>query len=302
MAETKASRVLMSGASGLIGAALLPSLQAAGYEVTRLVRGARSGDPQITWDPTRPLGPEVVSGFDAVIHLSGESIAGRWTEAKKKRIVESRVLATRNLSEALARAPQRPRTFICASAVGYYGNRDDEILREESALGTGFLPEVCRAWEAATQAAFAAGIRVAQIRTGIVLSARGGALQKMLLPFRLGLGGKTGSGRQWMSWIDIEDMVGAVHHILRNDSLQGPVNMVSPNPVTNTEFTRILASMLSRPAIFSVPVLAVRLAFGEMGEEILLGSQRVEPAKLVANGYVFQQSDLRQALEGILKR
>src|SRR5580704_8194051 len=301
MVETKPTRVLMSGASGLIGTALVPSLEASGCEVTRLVRGAASGERQIVWDPARPLDPELVSGFDAVIHLSGESIVGRWTEAKKKRIVESRVGATRNLSEALAKALQRPRIFVCASATGFYGNRDDEVLREGSSSGTGFLPEVCREWEAAADAASAAEIRVVHIRTGIVLSGRGGALQKMLLPFRLGLGGKTGSGKQWMSWIGMEDMIAAVQWILKHDSLSGAVNMVAPNPLTNAEFVKTLAAVLSRPAIFSVPVFAVRLAFGEMGKEILLGSQRVEPAKLLASGYVFQQPDLRRALERILQ-
>jgi uncharacterized protein len=302
MATAKTSRVLISGASGLIGSALAPSLEASGYEVTRLVRGESSTNRRIPWDPSNPLDPKLVSGFDAVIHLSGESIVGRWTAAKKKRIVDSRVLATRNLSAALANAPQRPRMMISGSAIGFYGNRDDEILRDESSSGTGFLPEICREWEAGTQEASAAGIRVTHIRTGIVLSRDGGALQKMLLPVRLGVGGKIGSGRQWMSWISIHDMVGAVHHILRDDSLQGPVNMVAPNPATNAEFTKTLASVLSRPAIFSVPAFAVRLAFGEMGEQTLLGSQRVQPAKLVASGYVFQQPDLRRALEEILKR
>ncbi len=264
--------------------------------------GAASGERQIAWDPARPLAPELVSGFDAVIHLSGESIVGRWTEAKKKRIRESRVLATRNLSEALAKAKQHPRVLISGSAIGFYGDRGDEILREDSSSGTGFLPEVCCEWEAATQAASAAGIRVVYIRTGIVLSSRGGALQKMLLPFRLGLGGKTGSGRQWMSWIEMDDMVRAALWILNHDSLSGAVNMVAPNPVTNAEFTKTFAAVLSRPAIFSMPAFAVRLVFGEMGKETLLGSQRVEPAKLIASGYAFQQPDLRQALEEILKR
>jgi uncharacterized protein (TIGR01777 family) len=302
MANAKPYRVLMSGSSGLIGTALVRSLESSGFEVTRLVRGKPSASNQIAWDPKRTLDPNLVSGFESVIHLSGESIIGRWTAAKKQKIVESRVLATRNFSEALAKAPQRPRLMISGSAIGFYGNRGDELLREESSSGTGFLPEVCREWEGATQAASAAGIRVAHIRTGIVLSREGGALQKMLLPFRLGVGGKIGSGRQWMSWISMDDMVGAVQHILKDESSQGPINMVAPNPVTNAEFTKSLASVLSCPAVFTVPAFAVRLAFGVMGEETSLGSQRVEPAQLVARGYVFQQPDLRRALDSILKR
>jgi uncharacterized protein (TIGR01777 family) len=302
MAKTETFRLLISGASGLIGSALIPALEANGYAVTRLVRKAPSATGGITWNPAQPLDPKLVSGFDSVIHLSGESIMGRWTAAKKKRIVESRVTSTRNLSKALAKAAQRPRVMISGSAIGFYGNRGDEILREESSAGTGFLPEVCGEWESGTQVASAAGIRVAHIRTGVVLSQRGGALQKMLLPFRLGVGGKTGNGRQWMSWIGMDDMVGAVLRILGNESLEGPVNMVAPNPVTNAGFAKTLAAVLSRPAIFSAPEFAVKLALGEMGEEVLLGGQRVEPAKLVARGYVFQQPDLRQALEEILKR
>jgi uncharacterized protein len=302
MVKTETSRILISGSSGLIGTALVHSLRTNGYEITRLVRGASSTNRQKIWDPSKPIDPKLISGFDSVIHLSGESIMGRWTAAKKKRIVESRAKTTRNLSEALANAPQRPRVLISGSAIGFYGNRGDEILSEGSSPGTGFLPEVCREWEDATQAASTAGIRVAHIRTGIVLSQRGGALQKMLLPFHLGFGGKTGNGKQWMSWIGMDDMVGAVLHILGNESLDGPVNMVAPNPVTNAEFAKTLASVLSRPAIFTVPAFAVRLVLGEMGKEILLGSQRVEHAKLIVSRYVFQQPDLRRALEEILKR
>ncbi len=296
------SRILVSGVSGPIGAALLPSLNARGYQVTRLVRGAASGEGQIPWDPAQPLAPESVSGFDAVIHLAGETVVGRWTAAKKARIRDSRVLGTRNLAQALAQAPQRPRVLISASAVGYYGDRGEEILRENSPPGKGFLPEVCREWEAATQPAAAAGIRTAHLRIGVVLSPVGGALQKMLTPFKMGVGGNMGNGRQWWSWIDVEDLVGAIHHILKSDRLEGPVNVVAPKPVTNAEFTKTLASVLSRPAIFPMPAFAARLAFGQMADELLLASQRVEPAKLMASGYPFQRSDLRQALESILKR
>jgi uncharacterized protein len=298
-----AVKVLISGSSGLLGGALTQSLGADGYEITQLVRKPTSASGQIAWDFAQPLAPESVSGFDAVIHLAGESIASRWTDAKKKAIRDSRVLGTRNLAEALTRAASPPRVFISASAIGFYGDREDEILREDSASGaSGFLPEVCREWEAAAESAVRAGIRTAFLRTGIVLSAKGGALKQMLPPFRMGLGGRIGSGRQWMSWIDLHDEIGAIRHILANESVSGPVNSVSPHPVTNAEFTTTLASVLSRPAIFPMPAFAARLAFGQMGEELLLGSQRVEPAKLMASGYVFQQPDLRLALEQILKR
>jgi uncharacterized protein (TIGR01777 family) len=295
------SRVLVSGVSGPIGTALLPSLDARGYDVVRLVRGTAAGGAQISWDPLQPIAPEAVAGFDAVIHLAGESIVGRWSASKKAKIRDSRVVGTRNLAQALAKAKSKPQVFVCSSAIGYYGDRGDEVLREDSTGGAGFLAEVCRDWEAATKPAIDAGIRAAQIRTGVVLSPKGGALGKMLTPFKLGLGGDLGSGRQWMSWIDVQDMVGAIHHVLKMDLLQGPVNMVAPRPVTNAEFTRTLASVLSRPAMFPVPAFVVKAAFGEMGESVLLGSQRVEPARLVASGYPFRYSELRGSLENALK-
>jgi uncharacterized protein len=294
------SRILVSGVSGPIGAALLPSLKTRGYEVARLVRGAAAGGSQILWDPAKPIAPEAVSGFDAVIHLAGESIVGRWTAGKKLKIRDSRVVGTGNLARALAQAKDMPQVFICSSAIGVYGDRGDEVLNEESAAGKGFLPDVCREWEAATQPAADAGIRTVQMRTGVVLSPTGGALGKMLTPFKLGLGGRIGSGHQWMSWIDVQDMVGAIHHILKSDLLRGPVNLVAPKPVTNAEFTQTLASVLSRPAIFPMPAFVVKLAFGEMGETVLLGGQRVEPAQLVASGYPFRFSDLRASLENIV--
>ena len=295
------AKVLVSGASGLIGSAMLPALQSSGYEVTRLVRGAASGKGDVAWDPSRPLAPESVSGFDAVVHLAGESIVGRWTDAKKRRVRESRAQGTRNLAEALAAAPQAPRVLISASAIGYYGDRGEETLREESSSGSGFLPEVCREWEAAAQSATKAGIRTAQMRFGVVLSASGGALQKMLPPFRMGVGGNIGSGRQWMSWIDIDDVVAAIQHALKTETLHGPVNVVGPNPVRNAEFTKTLASVLSRPAIFPMPAFAARLVFGQMADELLLASQRVEPAKLLSSGYVFLKPELRSALENLLR-
>jgi uncharacterized protein (TIGR01777 family) len=210
-------------------------------------------------------------------------------------------VGTANLAQALAQAKNKPQVFICSSAVGVYGDRGDEVLNEESAPGQGFLPDVCREWEAATQPAIDSGIRTVQIRTGVVLSPTGGALGKMLTPFKMGVGGRIGNGRQWMSWIDVQDMVGAIHHILKSDLLHGPVNLVAPKPVTNTEFTQTLASVLSRPAIFPVPAFVVKLVFGEMGETVLLGSQRVEPAQLVGSGYPFRFSDLRASLQTMLK-
>jgi uncharacterized protein (TIGR01777 family) len=295
-------RILVSGASGPIGAALLRALKDQGASVPRLVRNSATGNDQIVWDPSRPLSPDSVSGFDAVIHLAGESIVGRWTDAKKRRILDSRSQGTGHLAEALAKASQPPRVFISASAVGFYGNRGDEILSEDSPSGEGFAAEICRQWEAATQPAAKAGIRTAQMRIGVVMSADGGALPEMLTPFRLGLGGRLGNGRQWWTWVSVRDVVGAIQHVQHHESLSGPVNAVAPNPVTNAEFTRILASVLNRPAVFPMPAFAVRLIFGEMGEELFLGSQRVEPTKLAASGYRFQHPDLKHALKEILQR
>jgi hypothetical protein len=295
------SRILVSGVSGPIGAALVPSLPSRENEVVRLVRGTATAADQISWDPAREISPETVSRFDTVIHLAGESIAGRWTAEKKAKIRDSRTLGTRHLAEALAKADPKPKVFICSSAIGFYGDRGDEVLNEGSAPGAGFLPDVCREWEAATRAAADAGIRTVHLRTGIVLSPKGGALRQMLTPFKLGLGGRIGNGRQWMSWIDVQDMVGGIHHIVQNDQIEGPVNMVAPKPVTNAEFTKTLASVLSRPAIFPVPAFVVKLAFGEMGETLLLGSQRVEPARLLKSGYQFQFGELGASLKNNLR-
>ena len=294
------SEVLVSGASGLIGSALCASLSATGYQVTRLVRSAQSAEVEIAWNPDTSLSSESVSGFDAVVHLAGESIVGRWTDEKKAAIRHSRVAGTKTLAKALAEARQRPSVFISASAIGYYGDRGQETLREDSPVGRGFLADVCREWEFATNSAADAGIRTAQTRFGVVLSAAGGALAKMLPPFRFGLGGNIGNGRQWWSWIDLQDVAGAIEHVIKSDTLHGPVNIVSPNPVTNAEFTRTLASVLSRPAVFPMPAFVARLALGPMADELLLASQRVEPAKLIASGYAFKQPNLRSSLQAIL--
>jgi hypothetical protein len=301
MAALESARVLLTGSSGFLGSALLPSLKARGFEVTRLVRGVVSKEDEIRWNPAWPPTPEAISGFDVVIHLAGETVVGRWTASKKAKVRDSRATGTRNLVHALLEAKDRPRVFISASAIGYYGDRGDELLNELSASGSGFLADVCREWEAAAQPAVDAGIRTAVVRTGVVLNRDGGALKKMLPPFRMGVGGNIGSGRQWMSWIHLQDWIGAMHHILKNDLVQGPVNLVGPKPVTNAEFTKTLGSVLSRPALFPVPAFVAKLAFGQMGEEVLLGSQRVEPARLVTSGYPFQYADLRKALAAVLK-
>ena len=291
-------RILMSGASGMLGSAIARALEADGAVISRLVRGGEpASTARIPWEPGKPL--TLTSSFDAVIHLAGETVMGRWTAAKKARIRDSRVLGTRALAEAVARLETNPQVFLAASAIGYYGDRGDEILREDSPSGNGFLAEVCREWEAASNAAELAGIRVVHLRTGVVLGKQGGALGQMLLPFRMGVGGRLGSGRQWMSWIHIDDIVGSVRHILGNAATRGPVNLVAPNPVTNAEFTRTLGRTLSRPAVLPVPAFALRLAFGEMADETLLASQRVEPGKLIANEYEFRFRNLEPALRDL---
>lgn len=295
------NRIVVSGVSGPIGMALLPSLASRGTQIVRLVRGMAKNAAQISWNPLAPVAPAHVSGFDAVIHLAGESVVGRWSEAKKKAIRDSRVQGTRNLATALTKSDAKPGVLVCASAVGFYGNRGDELLREESASGQGFLPEVCREWEEASRIAANAGIRTVNIRIGLVLSPKGGALGNMLTPFKLGLGGRIGSGRQWWSWIHVDDIVGAIHHALDTKSLSGAVNLVAPNPTRNADFTKVLASVLGRPALLPVPEFAVRAAFGRVvAEELLLSSQRVEPAKLIASGYSFRFCELRAALENLV--
>jgi len=279
----------------------LPSLQEHGWQITRLVRGAANGPDQIAWDPLQPLRPQSVSGFEAVIHLAGESIVGRWTEDKKRCILDSRVQGTRHLAEALAEASQRPQVLVSASAIGFYGDRGEEALREGSPPGKGFLPQVCQEWEGAAQPAEDVGIRTAQARFGLVLTPSGGALGKMLTPFRMSLGGNMGDGRQWWSWVHVQDLVDAILGIL-NSELNGAINFVAPTPVRNAEFTKTLASILSRPAFFPMPAFAARLAFGQMADELLLSSQKVEPAKLMAGGYAFHHTELKEALIDLLRR
>jgi uncharacterized protein (TIGR01777 family) len=295
--------VLVTGASGLVGSALVPLLIASGHAVTRLVRSTpRPGQAEIPWDPAaRRIGTPALEGLDAVVHLAGESIAaGRWTAAKKARIRDSRVQGTTILCEALAQLVTPPKVLLCASAIGYYGDRGERILREESAPGTGFLAEVCQAWEAAAAPAVQRGVRVVYLRTGMVLSPAGGALAKMLIPFRLGLGGVVGTGKQYMSWIALDDMLGAMHHALITETLHGPVNMVAPQPVTNQEFTKTLGKVLRRPTVFPLPAFVARLVFGEMADALLLASTRVAPARLQASGYTFQYPVLEEALRHLL--
>lgn len=301
-------RVIVTGSSGLVGRALVSSLVADGHTITRLVRGAGEspagqGVADARWDPAAgTIDSAALEGHDAAVHLAGESIAeGRWTDEKKRRIRESRVRGTRLLAETLARLERRPEVLVSASAVGFYGDRGDEVLREESASGEDFLSEVCREWEKATLQASQAGVRVVHTRFGIILSAEGGALAKMLTPFKLGVGGKVGSGRQYMSWIDLADVVGAIRHALEQTSLRGPVNVVAPRPATNEEFTGALGRALGRPTILPVPAFAARLAFGEMADALLLSGQRVEPARLTESGYQFKYPDLDSSLRHVLR-
>jgi len=297
-------RVLITGASGLIGSALVPRLEAGGHAVTRLVRSReRAGDGAYFWDPEiGVLDEAALRGTDAVVHLAGETVAGRWTREKKRRIHDSRILGTRLLSEAIATADPRPAVFICASAVGIYGDRGDEELTEASPRGGGFLAEVVDEWEAVTKPAAQAGVRVVNVRSGVVLSRESGALASQLLPFRLGLGGPLGGGRQFVSWISIEDEAAAIEHVLAHGELSGPVNLVAPNPVTNREFAKTLARVLRRPAFLPTPVLPLRLAFGtEFVEEVLLASARVMPAQLLASDYSFRDPKLEPALSGLLR-
>ncbi len=296
-------KILVSGSHGLIGKALLKFLTTESHEVCRLVRRERTlGSCDINWHPNQgSIDAEQLEGFHAVIHLAGESIAsGRWTEVKKRAIRESRVKGTRLLSESLTRLSRPPETFVSASAIGFYGNRHDELLTEESGPGTDFLGNVCQEWEAATQPAREKGIRVCLMRFGIILDAQGGALSKMLPPFRMGVGGKVGDGKQWMSWIALDDVVTALNFVLNKPSIRGPVNVVAPEPVTNEDFTKVLGETLSRPTIFPIPSFAARLAFGEMADGLLLSSQKVAARVLEESGFKFAYPSLPDALKHIL--
>ena len=296
-------KILMSGAHGLVGKALSASLIRDGHEIVRLVRRERVvGQPEVEWHPNQGrIDAEHIEGFDCVVHLAGESIAsGRWTEEKKRKIRESRVLGTTLISETISRLKHPPKTFVCASAIGYYGDRPNELVDESSAPGKGFLSDVCIEWEEATGAAASAGTRVVRTRFGIILDATGGALEKMLTPFKLGVGGRIGDGTQWMSWIAHEDVTAALRFVIDNAALEGPVNFVAPAPVTNTEFTETLGKVLSKPTVFPMPAFAARLAFGEMADALLLSSTKVDPKKLLEGGFKFKYPELRSALTHIL--
>ncbi|MDX1388840.1 MAG: TIGR01777 family oxidoreductase, partial [Acidobacteriota bacterium] len=292
-------RIAISGSGGLVGSALAGRLRDAGHEVIRLVRSEdeRAADTAM-WKPEAgEIDRGALEGTDAVVHLAGENISsGRWSAARKKRIRESRVRGTTLIARTIAGLARRPRVLVSASAIGYYGDRGDELLTERSSPGDGFLPAVAIEWEGATETAARAGCRVVLLRSGLVLSARGGALAKMLPLFRLGLGGRLGSGRQYMGWISIDDLLNVVSFAIDRDGLSGPINVVAPEPVTNSEFTRTLASVLHRPALLPAPAFALRAVMGEMADELLLSSTRVVPQRLIDTGFRFAHPALETAL------
>ncbi len=294
-------KILVTGATGLVGSAVVPFLAGGGREVARLGRSA-PGAGDIRWDPDAGvLDARALEGFDGVVHLAGENIAsGRWSAAKKRRIKESRVRGTRLLAETLAGLERPPRVLVSASAVGFYGDRGDEELTESSPAGSGFLSDVCREWEAATEAAEGKGVRVVHARLGVVLSRDGGALGKMLTPFRLGAGGIVGNGRQYMSWMTLDDTAAALGHLLATETVSGPVNVVAPVPVTNREFTSTLGRVLRRPTVFPLPGFVARVVFGEMADALLLASTRVQPAGLLDSGYTFRHGTLEEGLRHVL--
>ena len=298
-------RILITGASGLIGKALRPTLEAKGYELILASRREPKDPQHVQWNPDTGFAEPDLSrleGLDAVIHLAGENVSGlRWTEEKKKAIRDSRVFGTRSLIETFDKLKAKPKAFISGSAIGFYGDRGDEVMTESSPAGKTYLSEVCKEWEAESRRAEDMGIRTVLLRTGIVLSKDGGALATMMTPFKLGVGGVVGSGKQWMSWITLDDVVGIINFALENESVRGAVNVVAPNPVTNEEFTKTLGSVLYRPTFLPLPEFAVHMVFGEMGDALLLDSTRVIPKRLQDNGYEFRFTDLKPALEHAVK-
>lgn len=297
-------KYFLSGASGMLGSAICTALRESRGEVVQLVRRPPSAPGQLQWDPMaeQPVADSsMLAGMDAAIHLSGANVAARrWTPAYRREMWTSRVGSTRALCRLLVRLPRPPRSLVVASATGIYGDRGDEVLDEDSAPGTGFLAELCREWEEAARPAAEAGIRVTHLRFGVVLGGKGGALARMLPVFRLGLGGRLGSGRQWMSWIALEDLVAAVRFVLDTTALAGPVNLTAPEAVTNAGFTRALAAQLHRPAVMPVPAWGLRLALGQMADEALLASARVRPARLLAAGFRFARPGLEEALRAAI--
>jgi uncharacterized protein (TIGR01777 family) len=297
-------KILVTGSSGFIGSSLVPFLSSHGHEVYKLVRTSESlAADEKPWDPDRGiLEPAHLEGFDAIVNLAGENIGdSRWTEEKKKKILDSRVIGTRLLCRALEKANNPPKILVNASAIGFYGDRNDEILTEDSPTGSGFIAEVCSAWEAAADQAKQLGIRVVKLRLGMVLSPKGGALQKILKPFKLGFGGILGTGQQYVSWIALDDLLNITLFAIQDQTLQGAVNAVSPHPVTNKEFTKILGHVLHRPTVLPLPAFAARMMFGEMADELLLSSAQVLPKRLLESGYSFIYPDLEQALIRLLK-
>jgi uncharacterized protein len=298
-------KVLIAGGSGLVGAALTTSLRRDGHAVSRMVRpGSQAAPGDVQWNPlSASVDVPAMEGFDAVVNLSGAGIGdGRWTSKRKQVLRSSRVDSTRVLVDALTHLKQPPRVFVCASAIGFYGDRGDEVLTESSGHGNDFLAIVCRAWEGEAARAAASGIRTVIARFGIVLSTDGGALPRMLTPFRFGAGGRLGSGKQWMSWVALEDAVRVLRAAIDDASWNGAVNVVAPEPVRNSEFTRVLAGVLHRPAIFPAPALALRLALGEMADALLLSSQRVQPECLTRYGYAFRHENLEAAMHAIVAK
>lgn len=296
-------KLLITGSSGFIGSALMSFMTAAGHDVRRLLRSSPT-DHDLLWSPEEGLiDLSGLGEIDAVVHLAGENIAtGRWTAAKKARITDSRVKGTGLLAKALAKLEYKPKVLVSASGIGFYGHRGDEKVDETSQAGEGFFAGLAGQWEQAAQPAAEAGIRVVNIRSGMVLSATGGALKKMLLPFKMGLGGVIGSGKQYISWVAIDDMVRMIHHVIITESICGPVNLVTPNPATNYQFTKTFGRVLHRPTIVPMPAFAARLIFGEMANELLLASICVEPKVLTASGYGFEYPELEAALRHLLSR
>ena len=297
-------KILVSGSSGTVGTHLLRVLSSDSSDIWRLVRSRAEGENLIFWDPEggHVDDPSLLEGFDAVVHLSGENIVCRWTEKKKNSIRRSRILSTRYLVSLFSGLQDPPKSFICASAVGYYGDRGEERLTERSEIGSGFLPDTCLEWENEANRASDLGVRVINLRMGVVLSPEGGMLSSLLHPFKMGLGGVIGSGDQYLSWISIEDLSRIIVYLLEREEVRGPVNAVSPNPVTNREFTTALATVLRRPAWFAIPAFAVRLFFGEMGRSTMLAGSMVFPEKLLSSGYEFLHKDLGPTLEDVVLR